>query len=234
MPSTPAAIVFDLDGTLALHDQKTETVLGTAFEETGIEPFCDADDLAEAASDVPDADSDRDFFRRAFAIAAERYGGPADRATDLAHAYDAQIDHSQVSFREGARRALDLAAEVGPVGLVTNGQRSNQRKKLQALGIEDRFDAAVFAGTETPPKPDPEPFRTVVEGLEVPASGAYYVGNSLAHDVVGAKAVGLGAGWYPHDYDADEDPAAYEHQPDHTFDTLHDLTRVVDDADAGR
>ena len=227
-PSPIDAVVFDLDGTLALHDQKPEAVLSTAFERTGLDPFCDADDLADAADDVGNADSDLDFFRQTFRLVAERQGGPVDRAGALARAYDEQVDHTQVSFRDGAERALDLASEVGPVGLITNGQRENQRTKLAALGIEDRFDASVFAGDDTPPKPDPRPFRTAVDALGVPAEGAYYVGNSLKHDVVGAKAVGLGAGWYPHEYDAGEDPAAYDHQPDHTFETLHDLERVLD------
>lgn len=228
MSSVIHAVVFDLDGTLALHDQEPETVLKTAYDRTGVVPFCDAEDLAAAAGDVGDADSDRDFFRRAFTIAAERHGGPVDRAGDLATAYDAQIDHTQVSFREGAERALDLASQFGPVGLVTNGQRENQTRKLRALGIADRFDVSVFAGDDTPPKPDPEPFEFAVEGLDVPTAGAYYVGNSLAHDIVGAKGVGLGAGWYPHDFDADEDPTTYDHQPDHTFDSLHDLETVLE------
>lgn len=228
MPSQPEAIVFDLDGTLARHDQESDTLLATAFAETGVDPFCDDDDLTAAAMDVPDADSDRDFFRRAFHIAATRHDGPVDRAPDLGRAYDEQIDHTQVSFREGAERALDVAADLGPVGLVTNGQRTNQRTKLETLGIADRFDASVFAGDDTPAKPDPRPFRSVLERLDVPAAGAYYVGNSLAHDVVGAKSVGLGAGWYPHDYDADADPASYEHQPDHTFDSLDDLEQVLE------
>ena len=226
-PSPIDAVVFDLDGTLAMHDQDPADVLAAAFDETGVAPFCDDDALTDAAMAVPDADSDRDFYRRAFAIAAERHDGPVDRALELATAYDVNVDRAQVSFRDGAERALALAAELGPVGLVTNGQRTNQRTKLAALGLDDWFDAAVFAGTETPPKPDPEPFQTVVEGLDVAADGTYYVGNSLAHDVVGAKEVGLGAGWYPTEYDADEDPTSFAHQPDHTFETLAELETVV-------
>jgi FMN phosphatase YigB (HAD superfamily) len=228
MPSPIDALVFDLDGTLARHDQDPEAILEAAYEEAGVRRFCDVDEFTAAANDVPDADSDRDFYRRAFTIAAERHEGPARRVSDLARAYDSAVDHTRISFRPGAERALDLASDLGPVGLVTNGQRKNQRTKLEALGIADRFDASVFAGTETPPKPDPEPFRTVVDGLGIPASGAYYVGNSLAHDVVGAKDVGLRAGWYPTEFDADDDPTAYDHQPDHRFESLADLEAVVD------
>ncbi|MEF8776708.1 MAG: HAD family hydrolase [Haloarculaceae archaeon] len=226
-PSPIDAVVFDLDGTLARHDQEPASVLMAAFAETDVTPFCDADDLAEAANDVVDADSDRDFFRQTFRLAAERHAGPTDRAEDIARAYDTHVDHTRVSFREGAERALDLASEVGPVGLITNGQRENQLTKLRSLGIQDRFDASIFAGDDTPAKPDPRPFRRAIDALGVPTAGAYYVGNSLRHDVVGAKTVGLGAGWYPNGDQADEDPAAYDHQPDHTFDTLHDLEHVL-------
>lgn len=232
MTATPAvaAVLFDLDGTLAVGDQDRQTVLSTAFERAGVEPFCDADAIETAAGDVPDADSDRDFFRRTFRIAAERHGGPIDQAAALARAYDGTIDRSAVSFRPGAETALEYARSLGPVGLVTNGQRENQRIKLEALGIEDAFDVRVFAGDDTPPKPSTEPFHTAVDSLGVTPSSAYYVGNSLAHDVVGAKRAGLGVGWVPHGVSGTVEPTEVEARPDHTLDTLAELEDVLDPA----
>ena len=117
--------------------------------------------------------------------------------------------------------------------IATNGQRENQRVKLRALGIDDAFHTRFFAGDETPPKPAPEPFRSALQGLDVEPSAAYYVGNSLAHDVVGAKRVGLGAGWFPHEYARDEDPAGHDHPPDHTFETLHEIETVLPTGEGG-
>ena len=54
------ALIFDLDGTLAVSDQDASTVLSNAFAAAGVDPFCDVDAVTAAANDVPDADSDRD------------------------------------------------------------------------------------------------------------------------------------------------------------------------------
>lgn len=223
-----AAVLFDLDGTLAVPNQDPEMVLSTAFERAGVEPFCDADELQVAADDVPDADSDRDFFRRAFRIAAQRHDGPLDEAARLARAYDETVDRSAVSFRPGAQSALEFARSIGPVGLITNGGRENQLVKLRALGIEDAFDARVFAGDDTPPKPATEPFQAAVESLGVDPGSAYYVGNSLPHDVVGARQAGLGVGWIPHRQDVEVGQSDVDVRPDHTLETLADLEDALE------
>jgi len=222
------AVLFDLDGTLIEYDRPYDDVFATAFDRVGVDPFCDWGQFTEAARDVHDAETTLEFYRQTYRIAAERHDGPVDAVGDLAKAYNEGIDHTEVSFRPGAERALELARESHHVGLVTNGDRETQGTKLDALDLYDAFDTSVFAGGQGHSKPHPQPFLTAVDDLAVPTDAAYYVGNSLAHDVVGAKRAGLGAGWYPHDYDLDDDPADFEHRPDHHFETLGDLESVLE------
>lgn len=218
------AVLFDLDDTLLTYNQDLAAVALEAFERAGVERFCDPAALRTAAGDVGHVEDDHEFLVRTFRLAAERHGGPVERAADLARAYEAETDHADVSFRPGAERALAAARVHGPVGLVTNSSPRTAPVKLDALGLTDAFGTVVYAGTDTAPKPDPEPFERALADLGVGAPESLYVGNSLEMDVAGARRAGLRAAWYPRERDAG-DPG--DHHPDYTFETLDDLERVL-------
>ena len=217
-------VCFDLDDTLVTYNQDPEDVIVTAFDAVAIEQFCDSEELWSAAAGVDDADSDIQFLTKTFRRAAERHGGPTGAAPALANAYDDAIDHADVSFRPGAAAALERARDHAHVGLITNGERTTQKVKLDAVGIHDAFETHVYAGEATPPKPAREPFDRAVAALDATPDRTLYVGNSLQHDVAGARAAGLHAAWFPTD-DNDSDHAG--HDPDFTFETLHDLADVL-------
>lgn len=216
-----AAVCFDLDDTLIRYDQDPDAVLARAFRRAGVGPFCSSDELWAVARDTPDAADDHEFLTYLFREAADRYGGPTETAATLARTYEAATDHTAVSFRPGAEAALAAARSVGPVGLITNGGRETQEVKLRELGLTDAFDTHVYAGEQTPPKPASEPFARAATALSVDPTETLYVGNSLHHDVAGAKRAGWRAAWYPREADRDERPD--EHAPDYTFETLAEL-----------
>lgn len=229
-----AAVCFDLDDTLLEYNQDGTAVWSDVLEIAGVDRFCSHEAAWECADDVPDADSDHHFLTQMFEIAAERHDGPAQAATQLADAYEVAVDHTDVSFRPGAEAALRLASDHGPVGLVTNGGRDTQTTKLDALGIHDHFETHVYAGEMTPPKPAPEPFDHAVADLGTTHERTLYVGNSLQHDVAGAKTAGLPVAWFPREDDRDGhggDGAiddSVEHTPDFTFETLHELEQALE------
>lgn len=223
--SPVSAVCFDLDDTLIRYDQDPETVLETAFRRAGIGPFCSTEELWAVASDTPAAESDHQFLTYLFREAATRYGGPTESAATLARTYEAATDHTAVSFRPGARAALDRAREHGPVGLITNGGRETQETKLRALDLTGAFDTRVYAGAETPPKPAQEPFDRALTALNAEPTETLYVGNSLHHDVAGAKRAGWHAAWFPRSGDRDAEVGA--HAPDYTFETLAELERAL-------
>ena len=220
-----AAVLFDLDNTLCRHEQDAETVYYGAFEAAGIEPFGEPDDLWTALSGppAPDPDDRLAYLADGFGIVADRY----DRSTNsraLARGFSEVVDHSAVAFREGAETALAVARERGPVGLLTNGPEHRQSIKLRALGIEDAFDAVVFAGDMPRRKPHRDPFDRAVGELAVDARRSLYVGDSLEYDVAGAKGAGLRAAWCPRD--GDSDPGEYA--PDYVLRSPADLVDVLD------
>lgn len=221
---SPVAVCFDLDDTLLRYNQEPDEVLEEAFAAAGVGPFCTPDELWDGATDVGSAEDDHEFLSRLFRLAAKRHGGPTESAPTLARTYEDAIDHTDVSFRPGAEASLELARQHGPVGLITNGSRTVQEQKLDALNI-DAFGTHVYAGEHTPPKPSREPFDRALTELNARAPETLYVGNSLEHDIAGAKGAGLQTAWYPGRLDHGDDPS--DHAPDHTFDTLHDLDTVL-------
>ncbi|MFW6265433.1 MAG: HAD family hydrolase [Halanaeroarchaeum sp.] len=221
MPRTDA-VLFDLDGTLCVHEQDGEALLRETFETLDIDPFTDQRRLREAITEAPDADDTVSFLSNAFDIAAQRAGAEPVPADAVAETYLDRIDHTAVSFRDGAREAI---ASVGdrPVGLVTHGQRAHQWQKLETLGLTDTFDTIVYGGETAPSKPSPEPFHTALSDLGVEPASAIHVGNSLSDDVVGANRVGVRSVWVPTTVDREERSTA---EPAHTLDSLQKLPTI--------
>lgn len=192
------AVCFDLDRTLCVSTQDGDAVLDAAFDRVGCEPFCTHGDLSELVSEVPTAHSDREFHENLFTLAARRAGRDEAVAMSLADAFLQAYDPSAVRFRDGAEGILDHARErMDAVGLITNGSRTTQLPKLDALGIADAFDATVFVDPEAgvPPKPDPVPFERALSTLGTTAERTIHVGDAVHADVAGANAVGMDSAW---------------------------------------
>jgi HAD superfamily hydrolase (TIGR01549 family) len=81
------------------------------------------------------------------------------------------------------------------LALITKGAADTQRDKLRVLGMKDWFDVVVISGEVGIAKPDASIFRLALNKLPVEPEDVWHVGDSLAADVAGAKAVGLTAVW---------------------------------------
>lgn len=88
----------------------------------------------------------------------------------------------------GALRALK--SDGARVGILSNTDLE-LRPLLHALGWEDLIDAAIPCYRHGVEKPDPEAFALIAEALDAEPSDAWFVGDSLHHDVLPAAAVGM-------------------------------------------
>lgn len=217
--SAPSTVLFDLDDTLCVSTQDPDDLLAATFDAVGVDPYCAPADLAAVVDDVGVCESDVEFYASLFDLAAERVDAGGVPARELARAHDDCVDHSAVRFREGAESALAHARETADrVGLVTNGGEATQTTKLDALGLVDAFDAAVFAEPTAgvDPKPDPAPFEHALARLDADPAETVHVGDSLRSDVAGANGVGIDSVWVPREADAPADG----HEPTHRLDSL--------------
>lgn len=218
------AICFDLDSTLCESTQDGATLLETAFDRAGVDPFCDRADLRAAVPALPAADSDREFFELLFAEVADRTGADPTLAPDLADGWLAANDPAAVEFRPGAEAALEIARDIGSVGLITNGGRETQTKKLESLGIVDAFDVTVFTDPAdgVHPKPDAAPFERALGALSVEPIDAVHVGDSLHADVAGANAMGMDSAWVDLGHGT-----SGEHRPTYELPSLEAFETIV-------
>jgi len=88
------------------------------------------------------------------------------------------------------------------LGMVSNSQKDGSTKALdnEEYGkLEVLFDAIVIAGEgDIPAKPDPAPFRIILEELGVKGEEAVFVGDDMRIDIEGSKNAGLIPLWLKH------------------------------------
>ena len=219
------AICFDLDMTLCESTQDPAGLLESAFAGAGCEAFCTPAELRAAVPDLPTAETDREFYEHLFTEVAGRAGVDSDIAPELAREYLERQDPTAVDFRPGAKAALAHARDRGRVGLITNGGRKTQTRKLEALGIADAFDARVFtepsAGIH--PKPSAVPFERALADLGAAPDAAIHVGDSLHADIAGANAMGLDSAWL----DTGRDDGPRDHEPTYELASLEAFETIV-------
>jgi len=175
-----AAVVFDLDYTLAVPERDRQTLLNEATAAAGVE------------------DIDRSEY---LAVHGE------DRATETRRPiFEALVDDADgvtAAYREAVNNALRPVADVPEllselrtqyqVGLLTDGPVRAQRTKLEALGWENLFDAVVITGSLRAGKPDQRAFDAICSELGVSPAATAYVGDHPEADVRGASDAGMAA-----------------------------------------
>lgn len=77
------------------------------------------------------------------------------------------------------------------LGLVTNAYRLYAEAEIRMLGLDQWWDVIVMSSDHGISKPAPELFHLALEQLQVSPAEAIYVGDSIEHDVVGARNAGL-------------------------------------------
>ncbi len=155
--SRPAAVAFDLDGTLI----DTEPTLLEAQHRT-----LAAFGICELAPDHP----------RTFAMGmvpgvtrlCEFYGLAYRRALEVFKPTWNHLAATEPTPTPGARALLGRFSAAGlPMALVTSADRGHARNSLAALGLRKAFECVVDAETVSRLKPSPEPYVTAAERLGV-------------------------------------------------------------------
>ncbi|MFB6075469.1 MAG: HAD family hydrolase [Haloarculaceae archaeon] len=201
-------VLLDLDGTLCRYRRTGEELLAVAFDAVGVEPLFTAADYRERLDAFLEADGEASFDEvraRCFADLAAERGRDPELGRAVADVYADEREQSEVEWMPGAREAVD-ALSAYRLGVVTNGPPEIQTAKLEALGLPERVATVVFAGHDTPPKPEPDPFHAALDALDGTPGRAVHVGDSPRADVGGARAAGLRAAWIRED-GIDPDPA---------------------------
>lgn len=95
------------------------------------------------------------------------------------------------SWVEGAESLLRcLLARKHPMAVVTNGSKS-QRDKIEALEASRYFETVLISGEVGIAKPDPRIFLQALSRLNAAPGRSVFVGDSMEHDIAGARKAGM-------------------------------------------
>jgi putative hydrolase of the HAD superfamily len=133
-----------------------------------------------------------DLYDMQSRMLAESMGVSADDATDIINRRiyrDWEPVLNVVPAFPRVRRSVERLREAGVrVGVLSDFPIGN---KLGRLGLEGLWDVRVEAESVGYLKPNPEPFRALLDALGTAPDETLYVGNNYAYDVEGANKLGI-------------------------------------------
>ncbi len=118
-----------------------------------------------------------------------------DLATRVATEYAARRRERMRLFPDTLGALERLRALGVPLGLVTNGDASQQRDKIERHGLGKFFQVVVIEGEFGAGKPDEAVYRHALDTLRVAPCDTCMVGDHLEFDVAGAQRLGLRGIW---------------------------------------
>lgn len=200
MSRAPRGVLFDLDGTLLRYERPPGAVLEASFSRVGVDAIFPVEAYYERFDAFAErTDSMTELRSECFAALAREHGYDSQLGREIADAFEAERDQSNVTLRSGVATILDRLAGSYSLALVTNGAKDAQREKIDAVGLGSWFEVVVIAGRDVPPKPDPAPVELAVEKLGIECSEAVFVGDSIETDMGAAAAAGVTAVWVADD-----------------------------------
>src|SRR5207342_219346 len=134
------------------------------------------------------------------------------------------ISRCRLRLYPHVREVLDVLRRHYPLALVTDAQSAYARAELHKVGLLDYFDPIVVSGDHGYRKPDRRLFQAALDGMNVAAANAMYVGNDMHRDIFGAREAGLTTVMF----DSDQGKKAYRDcVPDYTITDLRDLLAIL-------
>ncbi len=195
MSDFPAAVIWDLDGTLIDSAPDICRALNAVLVESGLPS------LDEAAVRTMIGDGVVKLVERGF-TALDRPLSEADRRSkiELFMLHYATDPAGRTKLYPGASAALTTLAQAGVrQAICTNKPEAISRAVLSDLGVAEHFAAIVGGDTTACRKPDPLPLVTCLDALGIAHSDAVMIGDS-AVDAATARALNMPVGLVTYGY----------------------------------
>ncbi len=177
----PAAVLFDLDGTLI----DTAPDMAAALAEVCARRSLDPPDYALARASV--SNGGMGLLRLAMPDYAETTLRSAVLPEFLA-TYERRIARESRLFAGMDRLLGELAGRGVPWGIVTNKPFNLSAKLIDALALTDACQVLLGGDSLSARKPDPEPLRHAAERIGTAPGACVYVGDNRRDIEAGAAA----------------------------------------------
>lgn len=192
-----AAVFFDVDFTLIYPGPRFQ---GVGYQQScarhGIEVDASRFEVAVAGAagllDTADVLYDADLYVKYTRRIIELMGGEAPHLDRVARElYDEWAEHHHFSLYEDVVATLQtLRARDVRLGLISNSHRCLDSFQSH-FALDGLIAVAVSSSEHGYMKPHPQIFRAALDLMHVEPSEAVMVGDSLQHDVRGARRIGM-------------------------------------------
>jgi putative hydrolase of the HAD superfamily len=193
-PPALRAVLLDLDGTIT---DRAATV--RAYTSSFLRDFGAGFGLSEPEQVARElARIDRNGYNpaRASDLAAHQAWSVSPGAPAIASHWNEHFVRS-TQGRPQVATTLDALAAAGlKLGVVSNGRTSAQQRKLELLGLRQRFDVVLISEALGMKKPDARMFQAAADQLGVAPEQCVFVGDNPLKDVQAAAAAGMLAVWF--------------------------------------
>lgn len=201
--TAPKAILFDLDDCLTQDGSATQAGVDALFAS---HPQLQAGDSAryqrwaQALNEhypafLSGGFDGRELIRRRMATLLQRPALGAEQAeAGYQLFYRRYIAHTRC-FPEVTTVLAQLKTSGVRLGMITNGPEQMQRDKVAAAGLTDYFPMLLTAEQAGAGKPSAQIFNRALQQMSLDAGEAWYIGDSLMNDALGAAQAGLSGIW---------------------------------------
>ena len=189
--AAPAAVVFDVDGTLVDSERHGHRVaFNLAFEEFGL-PYRWGEDEYGRLLRLTGGRRRIERYLESAGMGGERVALAASLHERKTEIMTGLIDEGRIAARPGACRLLgDLAAAGAALAVATTGSRGWVERVLGRSTPDATFPVVVTGSDVEARKPDPEAYRRAVELLGLPGGEVVAVEDS-AEGLQSALGAGL-------------------------------------------
>jgi putative hydrolase of the HAD superfamily len=195
--ATPAAVFFDVDFTLIYPGPRFQGVgyeANCARHGVAVDPAAFDAAVAGAASALEAADQiyDAQVFLNYTRRIVELMGGSGPGVDLVAQEmYDDWAEHHHFSLYDDVAATLQILRARGlRLGLISNTHRCLASFQSH-FDLDHLISVAVSSSDHGFMKPHPSIFRAALELMGVAPTQAVMVGDSLPHDVIGAREAGM-------------------------------------------
>ena len=165
-------------------------------------------------------------WRKIVAHGLAEIGAPNEQlAAEIVDDYAARRWKRMELFPEVHETLGRLRQRGVPLALVTNGDRGQQRRKIEQFDLARFFDVILIEGEFGVGKPDDRVYRHVLEALGISAAEAWMVGDNLEWDVIAPQRLGLRGVWI--DASGQGLPEPTQSRPDFVLRAFTEILGVV-------
>src|SRR5919205_3755322 len=197
------AVFFDVGGTLAYPHPSFHAVIARVLAEHGVETTAERVAAVEPAvwQAIDEYWQQGGYFTRSDAESRQfwywvyetflRLLGVAEAGDLPQRLYSEFVKHETYRLYADSLPALEALRDRGLLlGVISNWEEWLEQLLLH-LEIHTYFSSRTISGTTGIEKPDPRIFALALESLGVAPEEAAHVGDSVRHDVEGARRAGL-------------------------------------------